>query len=72
MSPEQKLHNMVLDFLYRQICKGKTNQEIFRDMESKSLPTMTNDELEGVRLRFKDKELSHPQRMAMFRNRLGV
>lgn len=72
MTPQQQLHNMVLDFLYRQICKGKSNAEIFREMESKSLPNMNNDELEAVRLRFKEKELAHPERMASFRARLGV
>jgi len=74
MSPQQRLHNMVLDYLYKMICKGKTNQDIFRDMErnSRLLPPMTNDELNALRQRFKDKEAENPEKMAEFRRRLKV
>lgn len=72
MTPQQTLHNMVLDFLYRNICRGKTNQEIFRLLEKTTLPPMNNDALEAIRLQFKDKEAAHPERMAEFRRRLKV
>lgn len=74
MSPQQQLHNMVLDFLYREICRGKSNQQIFQEMEKRAnmLPPMSEEELNAVRQRFKEKELAHPQRMASFRTRLGV
>lgn len=72
MTPHQKLHNMILDFLYRHICNGKTNQEIFRLLESTTMPPMSNDALEAIRLQFKEKEAAHPEQMATFRKRLKV
>lgn len=74
MSPQQQLHNLVLDFLYRNICLGKSNQEIFREMEKSAqvLPAMSNEEMNAVRERFKEKEREHPAKMASFRKRLRV
>lgn len=74
MSPQKQIHNMVLDFLYREICRGKTNQEIFRAMEKAStmLPPMNNEELDAVRERFKERERTHPAKMAEFRSKLGI
>jgi hypothetical protein len=72
MNSAKQVHNLILDFLYKNICRGKTNQEIFRLLESTTMPPMTNDELEAIRLRFKEKELANPERMAEFRRRLKV
>lgn len=74
MTPPQQIHNMVLDFLYRHVCQGKTNQEIARELEKKAnmLPPMTEDQLNLVRAQFKEKEAAHPEQMAKFRKRLGV
>lgn len=74
MTPSAQIHNMVLDFLYRHICQGKTNQQICQELEKKAnmLPPMTFDQLDIVRKQFKEKEASHPEKMAKFRARLGV
>ena len=74
ISKEARLHNMVLDFLYSRICKGKTNQEIFRELESKAaiLPPMSDEQLDAVRQRFKEKEHQFPDKMAEIRKRLKV
>lgn len=72
MSPQQKLHNMVLDFLYKHISSGKTNQEIFRLLEKTTLPPMNNDELEAIRIKFKEREQAFPEQMRAFRERLKV
>lgn len=74
MSPQQQLHNLVLDFLYRHICLGKTNQEIFREMEQRAqvLPPMSETELNKVRADFKEREQMFPEKMQEFRRRLKV
>jgi len=73
-SPSAKIHNMVLDFFYKRICQKKTNAEIFKEMQKASvvLPPMSNDELEGLRQKFKEMEHKHPAKMAEFRKRLKV
>lgn len=74
MKAGQQIHNMVLDFLYRQICLGKTNQQICQELEKKAnmLPPMTFDQIDIIRQQFKQKEEAFPDKMARFRARLGV
>lgn len=74
MTREQQIHNMVLDFFYKHVCQGKTNQEIARELEKKAnmLPSMTFEQMDLVREQFKEKEAAYPEKMALFRNRLGV
>lgn len=74
MTKEQQIHNMVLDFFYRLVCQGKSNQDIARELEKKAnmLPPMTFEQMDLVRSQFKEKEAAYPEKMALFRKRLGV
>lgn len=69
---QTKLRSLILDFLYKAVCQGKSNKEIFALMESKAMPSMNEDQLNVMRTEFKEKELKHPEKMALFRKRLGV
>lgn len=70
--PQTQVRNMVLDFFYKQVCEGKTNQEIFKKLHSTSLPPVSEPELNALRRKFKEMETRAPEKMREFRKRLGV
>lgn len=70
--PQTRLRNMVMDFFYKQIRLGKTNQEIFAKLHSTSLPPVSETELNALRKKFKEMEARAPEKMSEFRKRLNV
>lgn len=70
--PQTRLRNMVMDFFYKQICEGKTNQEIFKKLHSTGMPSVSEPELNAIRRKFKEREAKFPDTMRKFRERLGV
>ena len=69
---QTRLRDMVLDFVYKHICQKHTNDQINDALKAKNLPTLAPEELSGLRNFFKAAESEHPQKMAKFRQRLGV
>lgn len=72
IDPQTQVRNMLLDFFYKQICEGKTNQEIFKKLRSTDLPPVSEPELNALRRKFKEQEARFPEKMREFRQRLGV
>lgn len=70
--PQTQVRNMVLDFFYKQVCEGKTNQEIFKKLHSTGLPPVSEPDLNALRRKFKEMEARSPEKMRQFRERLGV
>lgn len=70
--PQTKLRNMVLDFFYKQIRLGKTNQEIIARLHKTNLPPVNEDRINLFRREFKEKEAKFPEKMRKFRERLKV
>lgn len=70
--PQSKLRNMLLDFFYKQIRLGKTNQEIFKKLHSTSMPPVSETDLNGLRQKFKEMEARVPEKMQRFRQKLKV
>jgi hypothetical protein len=70
--PQTKVRNMVYDFFYRLVRQGKTNAEIFRQLQSTDLPPISESDLNALRLKFKQFEQRSPERMAKFRQNLRV
>ena len=70
--PQSKLRNVLLDFFYKQIRLGKTNAEIFRKLQSTDMPSVSEAELNSLRVRFKAMEQRHPAKLAEFRQKLKV
>lgn len=63
---------MVLDFFYKQICLGKTNAEILLKLQSTDLPMVTEERVNLFRKEFREKEVKFPDKMKLFRQRLGI
>jgi len=71
-SAQTKIYNMAMDFFYKHIRLGKTNQEIFREAQKRSLPPFDETQLNGLRVKFKTMEQKQPEKMARFRKNLGL
>ena len=69
---QTQARDMVLDFVYKHICQKHTNDQINEALKSKHLPVLAPEELSALRNFYKAAEAEHPQKMAKFRQRLGV
>ncbi len=69
-SLRKALSNFLMDFLYKQIKTGATNEQINRRLKGKRMPKMEPDKLNGLREWFKQAEHHQPEKMAEFKKRL--